>query len=203
MQSQHGKYVGDCTVITFCSNAKQPHCKLSNFFECCMEYNGEWFSSSEHAFQAQLVRAEQRKSLFGLGSDIGFLTGKAFESVGVKKGSGDAKAEHWGKKGMVGILAKMRINRIDKSQKLSMTKDDAERIFKEILLEKFKCKPELRNILLDTGDAYLLEFDRGAFRNNSEPPRWGGGVDKETKHVIGHNQMGALMMWVRDEMRRV
>ena len=34
-------------------------------------------------------------------------------------------------------------------------------MWKHILLEKFK-HPEFRDILLGTGDAYLLEFSRGA-----------------------------------------
>ena len=202
MESQHGQYVGDREVLPFHSGATSPMCKLSNFYECVVEYKGVWYPSSEHAFQAQRVPAEMREAMFGVHSEIGKLTPQAFEAVGVKKEKCESKKKFWGKKHMIGILAKMRINRIPGDKKLHFDKEKVERVFKEILMAKYKSNMELKDILLATEDKYLLEFTRAAFRKNlSEPPRWAGGVDKETKKIVGENQMGALMMFVRDELR--
>lgn len=59
----------------------------------------------------------------------------------------------------------------------------------------------LARVLLSTGDRYILEFDRGAGRakRKGSKARWGGLVEND--RVVGSNQMGALLMRVRETSR--
>ena len=200
MNSCHGKPVqGD--VVKFYSGAQAPHCLLSNFSACRVYYEGEWYPSSEHAFQASMVPQETRKKLFSVESDIAELTPAAFVAVGVPAKDAEKKVKYWGKKNMIGVLAKQRINRI--SSKLTLSKEDCESVFIEILLSKYRQNEEHRKTLLSTGDAFLLEFVRSSaakFDSEGKIDRWGGMV--RDGHVVGHNQQGSLQMHVRSILQK-
>jgi len=51
---------------------------------------------------------------------------------------------------------------------------------------------------MNTGKSYILEFDKSATRLEKEGKvsRWGGMI--VNNKVVGHNQMGGMMMWLRD-----
>ena len=115
IESQHGVEVDESKVVKFYSGASRPYCMLSNFHETRVEFEGATYPSSEHAYQATHVERDAREALFGAGSDIGALTTDAFRLLGVSKREKQlSSVTHWGRKGMVGILAKMRIRRIGK-----------------------------------------------------------------------------------------
>ncbi len=90
----------------------------------------------------------------------------------------------------------------------SITMEEKREVWMRILRSKFSCKhdPQLREILLSTG---LLEFCRGAaaavirnLRGNTRE-RWGGWdykVSQTESRIWGDNEMGHLLMRVRDEI---
>jgi predicted NAD-dependent protein-ADP-ribosyltransferase YbiA (DUF1768 family) len=71
---------------------------------------------------------------------------------------------------------------------------------KEIMIEAMWPKyynTELGELLLDTNDAYLMEFGRG-----SKPTSlWTAKIDKETDEVVGQNLCGKCLMAVREKLR--
>lgn len=199
MDSHHNLEVDEKQTIHFGSGSRPPFFRLSNFHECEVRLGGRMFPSAEHAFQAQLGPDPQ---LYTQDSVIGKLSEDAFMHLGVKKQRAPSKVKYWQKKRNVGILAKMLVNRHKKQGlKRTVTGQQCKELFLRILRLKF-ADPELRDVLLGTGDAYLLEFDKGAGRahkKNHHIVRWGGMV--EDGRIVGHNQMGALLMELRSEMR--
>ena len=211
MDSCHGN--PNDKAILFYSGAKAPHCLLSNFALCehGVAYEGIDYPSSEHAFQASKVPPGMREQLFSINSDIAKLTPEAFVAVGVPAKQADGKVKHWGKKNMVGILAKQRIKRINSKRTLS--KEECDRVFIDILLSKYNSNHRHREALLATGDASLLEFVRSSvskFDKKGEIDRWGGMIRGGTKagelimggSVVGHNQQGSLQMHVRSILQK-
>jgi predicted NAD-dependent protein-ADP-ribosyltransferase YbiA (DUF1768 family) len=173
-----------------------PYYKLSNFYAADIEYKGSMYASTEHAFQAaKVLDPEEARKLTTSGA-LGGLTEEAVATLGVK-------VNYWGKKNMVGIVPKMFIKRLPFIHKRSFDERECEAIFTELLLLKYRTHADLKSVLLDTGDAYLLEFDRSARRrfdkDSNDVVRWAGMV--VDGRVIGHNQMGALMMKVREVLR--
>ena len=174
---------------------------LSNFYATVIQFDGKVYPSTEHAFQAQLsVHLEA----YTLTSAIGKLTPEACHLVGFPDNKKHAKCDFWSKKDMVGILAKMLIAKhAQLGLKQKVTREESEDLFKKILLEKFRSNSTARKVLLDTKDAYLYEFVRSSnkrFQKNGEIERWGAMI--VDGKVVGDNQMGALMMWVRKKLRK-
>ncbi len=65
---------------------------------------------------------------------------------------------------------------------------------KDSIIAKFNQHPVLREELLMTGGAYLVEHTRN-------DKYWGDGGDGGT-HEKGRNRLGALLMEVREEIRK-
>ena len=128
---------------------------------------------------------------------------QACELVGFKKNEAAEKCKRWSKKRNVGILAKMLIGiHKERGRTRALGRDECEALFKKILLDKFTRNAEARKVLLGTGDAYLCEFVRSSrkrFEKHGQVERWGGMI--VDGKVIGENQTGALMMWVRSRLR--
>mgnify|MGYP007125099313 CR=1 FL=1 len=202
MDSCHGRPVDETeTIISFNSGAKHPHFKLSNFSACPegVLHQNIMYPSAEHAFQAYRFPQEMRESLFSVHSDIAELSHKSFAAVGVPMKHTEKKMKYWGKKNMVGILAKMKANRLDGRK---LTHLECECAFVDILLAKYSKNEEHRSALLGTGDAFLLEFVRSSvanFKKRGTIERWGGML--EERRICGHNQQGALQMHVRSLIR--
>lgn len=67
-------------------------------------------------------------------------------------------------------------------------------IMHDLVLQKFTRYPDLRQMLLDTGDAELIEG------NNWNDRTWGMTKDK-TGDYVGKNWLGKILMQVRDSLR--
>jgi predicted NAD-dependent protein-ADP-ribosyltransferase YbiA (DUF1768 family) len=184
-------------VIKFYSCGTNPFHKLSNFalIKDGIEFDGLIFYSTEHAFQAQKYIKEQRIR-FSVEGDLGNI------DSGFKLVFGDKweqKKNFWMKKGNIGIIAKMATN-IKIGKKIGLIRDinftSTNELWIELLTLKFNII-EFKNILKNTKNKYLLEFDRGAKRmclkNNIQI--WGGLIDDGI--LYGNNLMGKYLMIVR------
>ena len=168
-------------------------------------YDGKQFPSVEHAFQAQFVD-EPHRDLFQVGS-VCADHASGFEQL-VPKSEVNKKVTYSKGKANIGILAKMifkndwlKNKEIEKSK--AVNEDACSTMFRELLVKKFLEHDDLRNLLLETKDAYLLELDQSASRLESMGlrSRWSGMIVDGT--VVGCNQMGALLMEVREELREM
>lgn len=211
MDSCHNEDVSGRNVTMFWSNAKAPFHLFSNFAHSPLTIDGIKYPCTEAAFQAQRVKPEYREVLFSINSEIGQLNDAGFVSVGCPPEAAAKKVIQWGKKGNVGILAKMKIKQIDPTKMVKMTLDECESVFKGIVLEKFRTNETARKTLMETNEDFLVEFDRGAGRTFrpkmkndiqkvGKVVRWGAMI--VDGRVVGHNQMGSLLMWVRGELKK-
>jgi predicted NAD-dependent protein-ADP-ribosyltransferase YbiA (DUF1768 family) len=200
MESHHGKVIIG-PKIAFNSNAKRPYHRLSNFAECLVRFRGRDFPSSEHAFQSECVKHREAKDAFLVGgslSDWNFGFRPFFKTVA----EAEKNKKYWKQKDNIGILAKKAIGKTERANKVVMTADEAHEVFYEILMAKYTQNEDLKKVLLDTGNSYLFEFDRAATRLERKTTpgrsRWGAMVVDGV--VVGHNQMGALLMQVRADL---
>lgn len=182
--------------ISFFSNAKFPLHKLSNFAECEIIFNGKKYISTEHAFQSRKYIKEDRKR-FRITGDLGNIDG--FNIVFDEKDV-ENKINYWMKKKNIGIIAKMATDK-KRGVKLGLNRDENfesdYELWEEILLAKFSID-EFKEILLNTGNKYLLEFSRNAKNRNDE--YWGGII--ENGKLYGKNMMGKYLMKIREKLRK-
>lgn len=122
-----------------------------------------------------------------------------------------SKVRYWSSKNSVGIVACMAVNKTNR-RKLGLTDDDIDYssedmdidtlqdIWHFIHLAKYGQNPGLKEILLGTGNAYLLEFDKSAQRlaNADKEAFWGGMLIGDL--VVGRNMMGKMLMTARDSL---
>jgi len=98
------------------------------------------------------------------------------------------------KKDNIGIIAKMATSKkmieILGLRKLENFQSNDE-LWIKILIKKYNIN-EFKEILKNTGDLYLLEFDRNAIRR---PSYWGGNFLDNV--LYGENKMGNYIMEVR------
>lgn len=187
----------------FYSNAAHPLNKLSNFayIKDGIEIDGLIYPSTEHAFQAQKFIDEDKKR-FSITGDIGDID-KGFSLMYPPKEVEDKK-KFWMKKGNIGILAKMAVAD-DKIKKFKLRKvpyfKSSDENWMKILDKKYDHK-EFKDILLSTGDNYLLEFDKGAKRRaeSGDPPYYAGLIDDDL-NLYGTNKMGIYLMNIRDSKK--
>jgi len=205
MDSQHNKIVS-AERVPFFSNAKDPFNGLSNFHACEFTLGGITYPSSEHAFQAQLVPPNYRH-IFSVTGPLATLD-SGFRTLmpRAKEADIEKKVLFWGRKKNVGIVAKMASRRDYLLLNYGLRKadvgfDECRIIFKSVLVAKHDSSAEFRELLEGTGDKYLFEFDRAAERMSlkGSPLRWAAMI--KDNRVIGHNQMGSLLMWLRDFAR--
>lgn len=217
-EDHDGKSVDDRHVVKFWSGAKKERpgtpafcTRGSNFLAC---ENGVYvyagygnrkrllrFETSEALFQS--LRVPHRVHEFSAEGLYGRISLEAFRRLGVPKDKAPNKVRHWEKKGMHGVVAKMRIGRLKKRGDVVRSLDGATvaRYFWHVLLAKYTQNPLTLHALLDTEDAYLLEFVRGAaITTRRQKERWGGIVTNGV--VVGCNQMGALHMRLRRSIRK-
>jgi ribA/ribD-fused uncharacterized protein len=67
-------------------------------------------------------------------------------------------------------------------------------IMEELIRQKFTRYPDLRQLLLDTGDVEIIEGNTWGDR------LWGMTIDKSGQYV-GQNHLGKILMKVREELR--
>ena len=176
-------------MIQFHANAKEPYCKFSNFMHVNegIRFNGVIYPSTEHAYQAQKYKVQDRFR-FSIDGDLGVWNGFALIS--------SKSPVRWKRKNMIGIIAKMATNKKRENQ-LKLTRIDFQTspiLWTKILSQKFQIST-YKQLLLQTKSSYLLEFDRFAAKHGSF---WGGLLKNDT--IYGQNNMGKLLMYIRDEV---
>lgn len=182
-------------VVKFYSCGLKPFHKLSNFalISDNIVFDGLTYCSTEHAFQAQKYIREQRIR-FSVDGDIGNMDSGFRLVFGIVW---EKKKAFWMKKNNIGIIAKMATN-ITISKRIGLIRDvnyvSSDALWIELLTQKFNII-EFKNILQNTKNTYLLEFDRGAKRSN---PIWSGII--EDNMLYGHNLMGKYLMIIRDKI---
>jgi predicted NAD-dependent protein-ADP-ribosyltransferase YbiA (DUF1768 family) len=180
------EYIAGEDHILFHSNAVAPYHLLSNFSMCEITYDGITYPSVEHAFQSQLFIREQRH-IFSIHSDV-----LGFEKLGISE-------SYWMKKEKIGILAKSATstkNRKKLGLVESKEKIDFDKLWIDLLTLKFQ-NDKYNNVLMNTQDKYLLEFDR---RAKVRKTYWGGIIDDNI--LYGENKMGKYLMCVRSSLRK-
>ena len=180
---------------------------LSNFHRVKMSvcFNGvtTHFLSSEHAYvfysvvpNVELIDGGTFSTFAGL-NIIRDKLDKPIETI----------AAYW-KDDLIGVVAKMVGNCARKSRGAPAL-DMAHKLllWMVILRSKFR-DPVMRDVLLSTGDAHLVEYCKGAVRRQrigKAPERWGGWDytpdDKRGVCIWGENHMGILLMKVRSEIQ--
>ena len=164
-------------TITFYST-RGPYGGFSNFSNHGFWFDGHWCETSEHAFQACKFKEQRFKALVRAckgpaaaarcGRDRSMPLRPDWELL-------VAKSHHWSGLGR-GDLPEMPVK-------------DWEML--EVLRAKFYTHADLRQTLLDTGNAKLIEA-------SPVDAYWGWGPDK-----CGKNRLGELLMILRDHEWRV
>lgn len=185
---------------------------LSNFakLETPLEFRGNLFWTSEHAYQSGKVNPADVWRLT-VDGDLGDLRGFRHYMDAEKA---ENKMAWWGKGSvpMDGIVAKMVVNP-EHNKKLKTplrlrplaANGDVEAqsvLWRAILMAKARADSRYRNALVQTGDRFLVEFDRGAQRavGKGGNPFWTGLVDKESGDLYGINFMGVCQMRNRERL---
>lgn len=130
---------------------------LSNFYEKTFEYNGVFWKTSEHAFQA---------SKTNIGSEI----------TCIQNAKTPGEAKKLGRRAT--IIHGWNDIRLD--------------VMRDILFSKFEDE-ELKKLLIDTGDAILIEG------NNWNDTFWGVNINTG----VGTNHLGKLLMEVREHYKKI
>lgn len=193
--SDNGLDVSDTGFLYFGSGSKAPFHQLSNFalIEPPLYYNGNFYSSAEHALQACLDA--QNPGKYTTNGIVGKPTSQAFARF-FPANVVQKKMDWWMKKKNVGILAKMEICLMKKGgMKKKVNGSECFELWMPILRAKFN-REEFKQILLSTDNRYLVEFARGGKKKTS---RWGGLV--VNNRVVGHNQMGVALMQIKKELQ--
>ena len=186
----------------------------SNFCICPdgVELDGIVYPTSEHAWHAQKLDPRDQHR-FAVGGDLASMaTGMPLVIDNPAQLKGKLKA--WGAKKsgrpeMLGIVAKMAVHpkRAGELGLRMLRRSDGDfcmaeirDTFKATLRSKYRRNPSMRETLLSTGDAHLVEFGRMA-KHKAEagrPPLWTGQVNGGM--LYGQNLMGKLMMEIRKEI---
>lgn len=147
--------------IRFYRASEKPYGAFSNLYRCAVEFEGETFATSEHAYQAGKARkSEVRKWLLAAPSPA--LLAMAAHGL-----------YYW-----------------DVAPGWSTSKFDRMR---GVLRAKFTQHADLRELLLSTGDARLVE---SATVDNEVNRLWG------EVNGAGKNMLGVLLMEIREELRQ-
>lgn len=171
--------VNDSNLLRFYSNAKDPYYKLSNFYSVKMEYEDLIYPSLEHAYLAQFFPLKTRKK---------------FTIKGEYSDKDDTKYTNmFKKKKMIGILAKKYGKKENNYTNMDM--EDRTKLMYKLLKIKYQDE-ELRDLLLSTGNKYLLEFGRNADKNSY----WNGKV--VNNKIVGENTLGILLMKLRKKIEK-
>ena len=143
---------------------------LSNFHPCKVTYNGITYNHSEGAFQAQKTLNEEERQF------ISTLTpGKSKRACG-RHGLSEN-----------GSLFKIKL-RADWEE----VKDQ---IMYQIVKAKFEQNPNLKEKLINTGSAELIEGT--TWHDNY----WGNCTCEKCKNIEGQNHLGKILMQVRNEFK--
>jgi ribA/ribD-fused uncharacterized protein len=144
---------------------------LSNFYEAAIELDGETWRSTEFYYQAQKSFSSEYRDAIRNANSPGHAKRLASDPRRSKK----ARKGSWFK----GRLEQMRAD----------WNDVRTSVMEHALAAKFGQNPHLRQLLLETGDAEIVE-------DSAYDDYWGVGPNGE-----GRNQLGHLLMQLRAELR--
>jgi predicted NAD-dependent protein-ADP-ribosyltransferase YbiA (DUF1768 family) len=188
------------------------------------------FPTSEHPWQALKAKNWETFSMFMTGGALAKLTPEVMARLEARSNDpariearlavGTKNAATWTQDGraMAGIVPKLAVNP-ERARALGLalqTTDDYEyltpateaAVWHEILMAKFGApgNAAAREVLLGTGDAYLVECVKSANtahasvlagKPGAREEHWGGLMNKETGALVGDNVMGRYLMRVR------
>ncbi|CAB3989862.1 Hypothetical predicted protein [Paramuricea clavata] len=183
---QKSKMADEDEPITFNSRSKSPYDKFSNFYEAEIKLPEGVFRSIEHYFQAMKF-IDKNHSRFEMNGDLGkrkFDSGSWKESVS----RGRFIKSAGGKSGTQKYKLTLRSDGLDRER--------AKQKMKEGLRKKFASKP-FRKLLLETGTRMLVHTPM-----RGKTDYWTGRVDKTSGNINGENNMGKLLMEVRQELKK-
>lgn len=172
--------------------------------EAPFPFRGRTYPTAEHAFQAHRYPPGVRDR-FAVGGDLAEWGGLGFFFDGQEA---EKKREHWGRKRMLGAVAKLSASSGKKADLPPPRAADGSlrecRLYLGALAAKFSGNPGLAEALDRTRGRYLLEVARGAEKRESpgkEPEVWGGaavlGADG-LWHLHGENRAGLCLMAYRE-----
>lgn len=146
---------------------------LSNFYNCNVKYDGIYYPHTESAFQAQKtlnihIREEFARAMLTPGQAKRAGKGRPFKSL-----SGE----------------ELKIELRSDWEKVKNS------IMYEVVRVKFEQNLGLRERLLATGDAQLIEG------NHWHDNYWGNCKCEACKNIVGFNQLGKTLMRLRTEFR--
>lgn len=147
--------------IQFYRASEKPYGAFSNLYRCQVEFEGETFPTSEHAYQAGKARKQEVREWLMAAPSPALL---AMAAHGLY---------YW-----------------DVAPGWSKSKFDRMR---GVLMAKFTQHAELRELLLSTGEARLVEVGTA----DNEVNRLWGEVNGS-----GRNMLGVLLMEVREQLRK-
>jgi len=212
----------------------KPYTTLSNFNECIIrgylfvETEGKFeereyiFPCSEHYWWAHFMRRHEDISRLAVGGDLSTIDGL---KLILGDFIGETKGRYWGRKGSIGIVAKILTQKNEKGERyrakeIGMCVNDYPleqygpsggnstlvSIWKKILFAKYTQNSIHRAVLMSTGSEILVDFTRGT----PEKKFWTAHVVNGGKRysagrivggeLVGNNFMGKCMMAVRKEM---
>jgi len=155
-------------VIAF-TKVKSPHGWLGNMAPYPLEYQGKEYRTSEALFQCLRFASHPEVQ----------------EEIRAQKSPLAAK-----------MIARKNRELLDRGEPWDESEDDVDRM-RLCLREKLRQHPELKQLLLETGDALLVEDCTARPR---ESARFWGAV-LENGQWRGRNVLGTLWMELRDELR--
>lgn len=178
-------------------HAKQPYYEFANTFDAgsVIIGNKEW-ASTEHYFQSQKFK-DPRSAYENYLKNEGF--GSLQKSVpGILKNhpSEDIYKFSAQQEGTPLSFEQKRWHGDESEKNLFLSKGKKHTAMLKALIAKFTQKENLKKILLNTGDALIIEDTKQALgkRKDSE---WGAGEDYK-----GRNILGQMLMWLRDQIRK-
>ncbi len=146
--------------IKFYRANEEPYGRFSNLFKRPIEFEGQTFATSEHAYQAGKARKPQVRDWI-LAAPSPALVAMAAHGL------------YWWD--IRSDWSKIKFDRM-----------------RDVLRAKFSQHEDLRELLLSTGDARLVE---AATVDNTVNRTWG------EVNGVGKNMLGRLLMEVREELR--
>jgi hypothetical protein len=181
------------------------HKEIPDLFQSPEAAVGLEYASTEHLWQSLKCATMSGVRRFTVTGDIGNPEkfGEVMRKMGGKDGS------FWLKKKCIGVAAKMAVHPSRASSVMQLTlsvyrktdevmssgtNDSRERrLWMEILRLKYEQNADLRAVLLATGSAPLVEFDRhGGY--------WGACRKKDSRLWVGQNTMGCYHMAIRSQL---
>ncbi|XP_028402927.1 uncharacterized protein LOC114525710 [Dendronephthya gigantea] len=174
--------------ITFNSRSKAPYNQLSNFYEAKIEMPEGVFASVEHYFHATKF-IDKDHPRFEIHGDLGEQSHESGSwKPSVSKGRFIKSAG--GKDGTKKYALTLRTGGLERMW--------AKQKMKEGLRKKFKAEP-FRELLLKTGRRVLVHTPM-----RGKTDFWSGRVDKKDgQKIVGENNMGKLLMEVREELNEI